>query len=107
MTESDAAITNPEHTEQPEQPEQPQQPEALREAMNRVRHEVGKAVVGQDGAVTGLLAFHGAIERDDARAGVHVDLDGAEVRVLRQARVHLGGDTGIVHKGGCVGRGVA
>lgn len=28
---------------------------ALREAMNRVRVEVGKAVVGQDGAVTGLL----------------------------------------------------
>ena len=27
----------------------------LREAMNRVRVEVGKAVVGQDGAVTGLL----------------------------------------------------
>ncbi|KZE89009.1 AAA family ATPase [Microbacterium sp. TNHR37B] len=27
----------------------------LREAMNRVRIEVGKAVVGQDGAVTGLL----------------------------------------------------
>ncbi|MFI8594561.1 AAA family ATPase [Microbacterium sp. NPDC078428] len=29
--------------------------DALREAMNRVRGEVGKAVVGQDGAVTGLL----------------------------------------------------
>ncbi|AZS36178.1 ATPase RavA [Microbacterium lemovicicum] len=28
---------------------------ALREGMNRVRLEVGKAVVGQDGAVTGLL----------------------------------------------------
>jgi len=28
---------------------------ALREAMNRVRVEVGKAVVGQDGTVTGLL----------------------------------------------------
>ena len=28
---------------------------SLREAMNRVRLEVGKAVVGQDGAVTGLL----------------------------------------------------
>ncbi|MFS0733641.1 MoxR family ATPase [Microbacterium sp. 1P10UB] len=28
---------------------------ALRDAMNRVRLEVGKAVVGQDGAVTGLL----------------------------------------------------
>ena len=27
----------------------------LREALSRVRHEVGKAVVGQDGAVTGLL----------------------------------------------------
>ncbi len=30
-------------------------PDDLREAMNRVRLEVGKAVVGQDGAVTGLL----------------------------------------------------
>ena len=30
-------------------------PEELREAMNRVRIEVGKAVVGQDGTVTGLL----------------------------------------------------
>ncbi|GAA4769159.1 MoxR family ATPase [Microbacterium gilvum] len=29
--------------------------DALREAMTRVRHEVGKAVVGQDGAVSGLL----------------------------------------------------
>ncbi len=29
--------------------------DVLREAMNRVRLEVGKAVVGQDGAVTGLL----------------------------------------------------
>ncbi|MDO8383608.1 MAG: MoxR family ATPase [Microbacterium sp.] len=29
--------------------------DALRESMNRVREEVGKAVVGQDGAVTGLL----------------------------------------------------
>lgn len=28
---------------------------ALRDAMNRVRIEVGKAVIGQDGAVTGLL----------------------------------------------------
>ncbi len=28
---------------------------ALREAMNRVRIEVGRAVVGQDGTVTGLL----------------------------------------------------
>lgn len=28
---------------------------ALREAMNRVRREVSKAVVGQDGAITGLL----------------------------------------------------
>ncbi|MDN3496416.1 MoxR family ATPase [Planococcus sp. APC 4015] len=28
---------------------------ALRDVMNRVRHEVGKAVVGQDGTVTGLL----------------------------------------------------
>ena len=31
------------------------QTDALRDAMNRVRIEVGKAVVGQDGSVTGLL----------------------------------------------------
>ena len=30
-------------------------PDALRAALNRVRTEVGKAVVGQDAAVTGLL----------------------------------------------------
>jgi MoxR-like ATPase len=30
-------------------------PEQLRDAMNRVRMEVGKAVIGQDGTVTGLL----------------------------------------------------
>ncbi|GLJ61110.1 putative regulatory protein [Microbacterium barkeri] len=30
-------------------------PAALREAMGRVRQEIGKAVVGQDGAVSGLL----------------------------------------------------
>ena len=33
----------------------PQNDAELREAMNRVRIEVGKAVVGQDGTVTGLL----------------------------------------------------
>ncbi len=32
-----------------------QHPEAAREALNRVRAEVGKAVVGQDAAVTGLI----------------------------------------------------
>ena len=36
-------------------PAPPVDDDALREAMNRVRLEVGKAVVGQDGAVTGLL----------------------------------------------------
>jgi len=36
-------------------PATPIDDDALREAMNRVRMEVGKAVVGQDGAVTGLL----------------------------------------------------
>ncbi|MFT4221252.1 MAG: MoxR family ATPase [Microbacterium sp.] len=40
----------------PATPQQPSDdPAALREAMNRVRLEVGKAVVGQDGTVTGLL----------------------------------------------------
>jgi MoxR-like ATPase len=33
----------------------PADADALRESMNRVRLEVGKAVVGQDGAITGLL----------------------------------------------------
>ena len=37
-------------TDQPEQT-----PDQLREALGRVRAEVGKAVVGQDGAVTGLM----------------------------------------------------
>ncbi|KQO08835.1 AAA family ATPase [Agreia sp. Leaf244] len=37
-------------TDQPEQT-----PDQLREALGRVRAEVGKAVVGQDGAVTGLI----------------------------------------------------
>jgi MoxR-like ATPase len=37
-------------TDQPEQT-----PDQLREALGRVRVEVGKAVVGQDGAVTGLI----------------------------------------------------
>ena len=36
-------------------PEGGREPDSVREAMNRVRIEVGKAVVGQDGAVTGLL----------------------------------------------------
>ena len=89
MTESDAAITNPEHTEQPEQPEQPQQPEALREAMNRVRHEVGKAVVGQDGAVTGLLIA--------VLTGGHVLIEGvpgvAKTLLVRSLSRALGLDT--------------
>ncbi len=38
-----------------EPPVPPVDDDQLREAMNRVRMEVGKAVVGQDGAVTGLL----------------------------------------------------
>lgn len=36
-------------------PETGTHPEAAREALNRVRTEVGKAVVGQDAAVTGLI----------------------------------------------------
>lgn len=45
----------PEGATPPNPPAPPQGDDALREAMNRVRLEVGKAVVGQDGAVTGLL----------------------------------------------------
>ncbi len=47
----------PAHAPRPAAPEQEPTAEsdASREAMHRVRVEVGKAVVGQDGAVTGLL----------------------------------------------------
>ncbi|WP_438353510.1 AAA family ATPase [Microbacterium sp. CJ88] len=43
-------MTTPDQTPLP-----PVDDAALREAMNRVRLEVGKAVVGQDGAITGML----------------------------------------------------
>ena len=48
---TDATPAAPPHSEQAAAPT----PEQLRDAMNRVRLEVGKAVVGQDGTVTGLL----------------------------------------------------
>jgi MoxR-like ATPase len=47
MSESGIRVAGPQVT--------PGDSTRLREAMNRVRGEVGKAVVGQDGAVTGLL----------------------------------------------------
>src|SRR6187431_828877 len=42
-------------TDAPRPSAPPSTPDLLRDAMNRVRLEVGKAVVGQDGTVTGLL----------------------------------------------------
>ena len=47
-------MTDPTPTPAPERASAPDDA-ALREAMNRVRIEVGKAVIGQDGTVTGLL----------------------------------------------------
>jgi MoxR-like ATPase len=62
---------------------------ALREAMNRVRLEVGKAVVGQDGAVTGLLVA--------LLAGGHVLLEGvpgvAKTLLVRAFSAAIGLDT--------------
>ena len=62
---------------------------ALREAMNRVRLEVGKAVVGQDGTVTGLLI--GLLARG------HVLLEGvpgvAKTLLVRSFSHALGLDT--------------
>src|SRR5688572_28710630 len=62
---------------------------ALREAMNRVRLEVGKAVVGQDGTVTGLLIA--------LLARGHVLLEGvpgvAKTLLVRSFSAALGLDT--------------
>lgn len=62
---------------------------ALREAMNRVRLEVGKAVIGQDGTVTGLLIA--------LLAGGHVLLEGvpgvAKTLLVRSFSAALGLDT--------------
>jgi len=62
---------------------------ALREAMNRVRLEVGKAVIGQDGTVTGLLIA--------LLAGGHVLLEGvpgvAKTLLVRAFSAALGLDT--------------
>ena len=62
---------------------------ALRDAMNRVRTEVGKAVVGQDGTVTGLLI--------GLLAGGHVLLEGvpgvAKTLLVRAFATTLGLDT--------------
>ncbi|GAA1467496.1 AAA family ATPase [Microbacterium thalassium] len=62
---------------------------ALREAMNRVRTEVGKAVVGQDGTVTGLLIA--------LLARGHVLLEGvpgvAKTLLVRTLSTALGLDT--------------
>ncbi len=62
---------------------------ALRAAMNRVRLEVGKAVVGQDGTVTGILIA--------LLAGGHVLLEGvpgvAKTLLVRSFATALGLDT--------------
>ncbi|MDE0547304.1 MoxR family ATPase [Microbacterium sp. C7(2022)] len=62
---------------------------ALREVMNRVRGEVGKAVVGQDGTITGLLIA--------LLAGGHVLLEGvpgvAKTLLVRAFSTALGLDT--------------
>ena len=62
---------------------------SLREAMNRVRQEVGKAVVGQDGTVTGLLIA--------LLARGHVLLEGvpgvAKTLLVRSFSAALGLDT--------------
>ncbi|MET0811570.1 MAG: AAA family ATPase [Microbacterium sp.] len=62
---------------------------ALRDAMNRVRTEVGRAVVGQDGTVTGLLI--------GLLAGGHVLLEGvpgvAKTLLVRAFATTLGLDT--------------
>ncbi|MEJ1156463.1 MULTISPECIES: AAA family ATPase [Microbacterium] len=60
--------------------------DALRESMNRVRLEVGKAVIGQDGTVTGLLIA--------LLAGGHVLLEGvpgvAKTLLVRSFSTALG-----------------
>ncbi|MGC1209569.1 MAG: MoxR family ATPase, partial [Ornithinimicrobium sp.] len=48
-------MTEQETSERRRNEHEGQHPEAAREALNRVRAEVGKAVVGQDAAVTGLI----------------------------------------------------
>ncbi|MGB3185957.1 MAG: MoxR family ATPase [Ornithinimicrobium sp.] len=47
--------TNEHREDQPDEDQAEVRPETAREALHRVRVEVGKAVVGQDAAVTGLL----------------------------------------------------
>ena len=70
-------------------PPLPSDDAALREAMNRVRIEVGKAVVGQDGTVTGLLIA--------LLARGHVLLEGvpgvAKTLLVRSFSAALGLDT--------------
>ena len=70
-------------------PEAAHEPAALRDAMHRVRQEVGKAVVGQDGAVTGLLIA--------LLAGGHVLVEGvpgvAKTLLVRSLSRALGLDT--------------
>lgn len=62
---------------------------ALREVMNRVRIEVGKAVIGQDGTITGLLIA--------LLSGGHVLLEGvpgvAKTLLVRSFSTALGLDT--------------
>ncbi|MDY0909028.1 MoxR family ATPase [Microbacterium sp. CFBP9034] len=76
-------------TDTPPAPAVPGDDAALREAMNRVRLEVGKAVIGQDGTVTGLLIA--------LLAGGHVLLEGvpgvAKTLLVRSFSAALGLDT--------------
>jgi len=73
----------------PPTPAAPADDAALREAMNRVRLEVGKAVIGQDGVVTGLLIA--------LLARGHVLLEGvpgvAKTLLVRALSAALGLDT--------------
>ena len=69
MTETDLAAPSADSSlPNSPQPNSPTGSPALREQFARVRVEVGKAVVGQDGAVTGLIIA--------LLAGGHVLLEG-------------------------------
>jgi len=89
MTDTDAASMHTAPATPTATP--PATPDAatLRDAMHRVRQEVGKAVVGQDGAVTGLLIA--------LLAGGHVLLEGvpgvAKTLLVRSLSRALGLDT--------------
>ncbi|MBO3662049.1 AAA family ATPase [Microbacterium stercoris] len=79
----------PQHDAAPQPQPQGASADALRQAVHRVRVEVGKAVVGQDGAVTGLLIA--------VLARGHVLLEGvpgvAKTLLVRSVSRALGLDT--------------